>query len=292
MIDNIMKKIMLKIYKGQKLVDKMNRFYTEYSRYNCIITIVILIVGIILSTKLRKMSLFLILLSIFNILLTSVNGWHESAKKLLKLLLWYNLLIIGGVFSVIIFMISENKAIDSNYLKVIFIPYFIIWIIQSMLAKPEVARIVNEVLSACLTIVFTAGTYISSIIFSKYPSLIEIGSIHDIEKSLNSHTESLIRDKYILALLNELFVELFMFILPFLCVSIFCLVAISVKQYWLKVTKQKEYWDESPVEEDIINESSDIYALCQQLLEDNKVLKKEQILLRNMIMDIKDIEEN
>lgn len=124
--------------------------------------------------------------------------------------------------------------------------FMILWVILSLVAEIKVAKLANEIISSLLTILFTAGTYISSIISSKYPSLEVIektyNNIHNLEEAISKNSQIL--SDIMPTIIVYICDKLFLYILPFLCISIFNITIISAKEYWFKKYGGKEFWEQ------------------------------------------------
>ncbi len=203
--------------------------------------------------------LFMVLLFIFSYY--PIHKWHSSVRQLVGLLLYFN--IIFGclvIYELLLFLNHKGYfAIDNGFYIVFPIVYFILWYLISMIAKCEVAKLVNEFISAILTILFTAGTYISSIYLSTYPSIETIQRMYKNEQELEAALANgdEIISSILVSIVNYVLTKLYLFILPFLCVSLFSMASISVKQYWLKKNNKNEVWDDIQLSDERTKETDE-----------------------------------
>lgn len=229
----------------QRLIIGLEKIYNIHKRIIMGIFVAMFIL-IVLSIKFSAM-LALIFVSVFFLIANYmwVTRWYVSVVQFMKFVLFYNIFFLVILIGMITTFIKSDNLSYDLYKWIFLIAYFILWFMTSMIAKLEVSRLVNEIISAILTIVFTAGTYISSTLSSHY------SSIKELDKMFNTMEEfervfwydKKFAKEYLISLVNEILIKLFWFILPILCISIFCLVASNVKEYWLKKNGLDEHWN-------------------------------------------------
>lgn len=171
-------------------------------------------------------------------------GWHSSVRRFMKMLL-INLVYIAFILVGIFFSIIKFGNMMTMF-PIFAIIYFSFWLLLSILAKSDIAKLVNEILSAFLSIVFTVGTYIMGIALPKHlPSEVidsTYRSIDELEQAImqDANTGIIVSQSIIYWLLENLF----LYLLPFICVTIMSMTAISIKQHWLhKHPEFIEIWD-------------------------------------------------
>ncbi|MGB8454365.1 MAG: hypothetical protein WCD89_18800 [Anaerocolumna sp.] len=126
-----------------------------------------------------------------------IQRWHSSVIQLFKVVFLFNAVFIACILEVIFAYLKQKSNYDFDFLAIFMPLYFVLWFFTSMIAKCKVARLVNEVVSAILTILFTAGTYISSLISNTYPSLDVLERTYRNEQELEaalSHNTNLVWD--------------------------------------------------------------------------------------------------
>lgn len=178
------------------------------------------------------------------------SGWHSSVSKFLKMI-FLNMVCIAFLMVSIISSFTNISNIKTLFI-ILAIIYFCLWILLSIIAKPKVARLANEVFSAVLSIVFTVGTYVMGIALPEHLPSEVIDSTYKSTEALeqiisqNEHAAVVLYQSFAYWILENLFLCL----LPFICVTIISMTAISIKEYWLKKNPQYvEVWDSVNINE-------------------------------------------
>lgn len=170
--------------------------------------------------------------------------WCTSLTRciamLISLFMGYSLCVIGFV------LIREqiNKLILILLIIYLTQRFLYEWYRISITSKSDIAKLANELISVCTTLVFTAGTYVESLVFSKVPSL------RVIEKSYKSiaqlrielATNATLKLK-ILCAYGKLFMEvIFLLLLPILCISLLSTALIDLKDFYMAKYKMEDFW--------------------------------------------------
>lgn len=226
-----------------------------------IIAGVVLIISQLVSLYFNIALLLFTSITLLLILITYSKGWYLSAWKMGKLVLFGDIIPILLGISVIQYLRLQRDIEMGDILLPAIIIYFIAWICISLIAKSEVAKLVNEVVSIMTTIFFTAGTYIISIKYSSYSMSDALAKIIENQDLINVEImKKNLEDELIRYMIYELASNLFILALPFLCISLFSMALISIKEYWLTKKGEKDYWssieDKSYIE--TINNEADI----------------------------------
>ena len=222
-------------------------------------------------------TLFLALLCA-TVYLRCLIGASSSASDFFVMILAYNLIAIVLAFA-IIYSHKNNDYFFENF-RIIVSIYFTLWVFMSLIIKINIARIINEIMSGILTILFTAGTFISSLNVPNF-TYEELNSIDSIQfdEILNSEFAT----RVLQAVKYYVLMDVYKFVLPFLCISVTSLVAISVKEYWMKKNGLKEVWnDELDAEEQIVA----LNQRVDELVDDITILKEKNIELNSKVEEI------
>ncbi|BCJ98407.1 hypothetical protein bsdcttw_14480 [Anaerocolumna chitinilytica] len=201
-----------------------------------------------LFLKFNGFAIILLMLLLFFISYYPVHKWHSSVRQMLKLLFSYNIIMVFLVVYELVIYLEHYKHLFLNkaFVFIFTLVYFGLWYFTSLVAKSETAKLVNEIISVLLTILFTAGTYISSLYLSSYPSLETLEKMYkneqELEVALSTNSE-LIRNM-LPSIFNYILTKIYLLILPFLCISLFSMVTISIKAYWLKRNNRHDIWDD------------------------------------------------
>lgn len=239
---------------------------------------VILLVIFIVFKNIFFIKFFVILLG-FTCYLEHLVKVNLSAIAFLKATVVYNFVFILWI-CITIFSEQANSSLDSMVLRYVVPIYFLFWIFMSLIMKTTISRIINEVMSGILTILFTAGTFISSLHAPNF-TYDELNAMDSIpyDEILNSEMAA----RVLQALKYYVLMDVYKFVLPFLCISLTSLVAINVKEYWLKKNGLKEVWnDELDTEEEIVA----LNHRVDELVDDITILKEKNIELNSKVEEI------
>ncbi|SES65437.1 hypothetical protein SAMN04487772_101227 [[Clostridium] polysaccharolyticum] len=172
------------------------------------------------------------------------ESWCTSLIRciimLLSLFLGYSLCVIGfvlnrkhmNIFVLVVVIIYLTKKFLADWYKI------------SIISQSTVAKMANELISVFVTIMFTAGTYVESLVFNDVPSLSMIKkSYHSIEQLKIVLASSTVLQKKIFLAYGKLSMEvIFLMLLPTLCISLFITGIIDLKEYWMKKYGQEDFW--------------------------------------------------
>lgn len=246
-IDKICINLYKKIKKVQHFVWLVDEIM-EQNRKIVVYTYVILAISIFTLAEIKCITGTIVLAVLFMAVthIDLVKGWCVSVRKFFISVVMSNLYIVILIGYLAIMNNTLNKHVSSKDVFVIcMIVYFIAWTVLSLIAKPEVAKISNEIVSVIFTILFTAGTYIISLKFSDVPSLKALENAYktaeQLEIAMSQSTE--LTEQFFKSIIQYGMEQLFLFSLPFLCVSLFCTLEIDIKEYWLKKHKHEDFWE-------------------------------------------------
>jgi hypothetical protein len=202
----------------------------------------VLAIGFAGAKKSNMAIIFLVMFYII-ILLFTTTGWHSSARRFFKMVLFMDLPIIILCLFLAIKVFRDNNLMGTQFINITAIIYFLTWIFLSLIAKPKVARLVNEVMSVATTILFTAGTYYMSMKYGDYniPDIIT-QSVENSSTYNSAIIQQQLQNELVKFFIYELGNAFFLLLLPYLCVSLFSMGLISIKEYWLNKRKEKDYW--------------------------------------------------
>ena len=250
---------MLGILKMQRLVLTVELFIEMYRKIivRIIQALFFIVLPIMAWLKLYNVVFYLAIFIIFFIYTMFTIGWCVSVRQFVKVVFLINIFYITVFLGIGLAILKLNDISEMLLIKIALILYFILWFLLSLIAKSEVAKLVNEVISAMLTILFTAGTYIIGVKSSTYPSLDIIAktyrNIDEFEKVISQNSQ--VGWDIFTSCLLWLLQKAFLIVLPFLCLSIFNIVAISVKKYWLEKHGIDDLWEQLEKQNAIVNKA-------------------------------------
>lgn len=172
------------------------------------------------------------------------DSWCTSLVKCTAMLIS---LFMGYFLCVIDFILNRKQM--NKLILIILIGYLTQrflheWYRISIISKPDVAKLANELISVCTTIIFTAGTYVESMFFNNVPSLSVIEKSHDsIEQLKMKLVTDVALQREIFFSYGKFFLETaFLMLLPTLCVSLFATAVIDLKDYYMKKYEMEDFW--------------------------------------------------
>ena len=224
------------------LVDEIMEQYKKIVHYICISTGILLITFAELNCKTGAILTGGLLMIILHI--NFVKGWCHSVRKYsLSVILtnFYFIVLVGTV------TISSNLSgyVSSKRSFIVgMAAYCVIWMILTLIAETEVAKIANQIISILFTILFTVGTYIVSLELGNVPSLNALESAYktteQLEAAMNQSPE--LMEQIFKSMVRYGLEQAFLYSLPFLCVSLFCTLEVDLKEYWLKKNGKEDFW--------------------------------------------------
>lgn len=238
-------KFIYKINDAQKAVYKIEDFYTNCSWIIIAVMMILFIIAIILlkfgNSVVPSICGFLFLL-LGHIGIT--KGWCHSVRKFLASVVLTNLY---AVFLIGVALANGNvfKGIPDKIIILMLLGiYFAIWMLLSLIAEREVAKIANEIVSVLFTIIFTAGTYVISMKFNDVTPMDVLRNTYQTEQQLEfAIAQQPQLESHIIKSAGYYYLEqVFLLALPFLCVSLFCTLEVDLKEYWLKKNNYEEFW--------------------------------------------------
>ena len=216
------------LVKQQEIIFRFEQFVCQKTMG---IEFVLLAIALLFSilTKVQAILGNALVIVMFICYVKKISKWYISVVKfILTVVIWefiFCFFIMLGIKEFI-------KFSDITTFIIIFIIYLAIWFVFSILAKSDVSKLANEFISVITTIIFTIGTYVVSMKYGDVPSLVQ---------KMNGPF-------FIDSLKKVIFETGFLILLPVLSVSLFCTLAVDIKDYYFKKCNRKEFWEEGYLE--------------------------------------------
>ncbi len=218
----------------QKLIYKIDKWYTHNTMQYFIFMIIAGVIFAILVALEWELPAFIVsLIFLIGLFIDKNSGWCTSPIKFFLVACIMDFFIVLLMFLFLYEYVNLINIPDDVVINIILLLYLILWLYTSLIAKTDVAKLVNEVIAALTTTIFTIGTYFLSLNTSTNTENILLRNLY------NEYPQ-----------LEKLLMECFGLLLPYIGITTLSMAAITIKSYWLKKHGDvSEIWD---------NKSSDI----------------------------------
>ncbi|MDD6193630.1 MAG: hypothetical protein PUB19_01880 [Lachnospiraceae bacterium] len=227
-----MKKYLYILNKFSDMVEKIEEWSVRFSDNKVIFIIVqfVLMVMAVVFVMVEKTIIGGCALVIWYVLgsMDKIVGWRESFGRWLCMAIGYNFFAALGLA----YIICKGTGLDA--FEIVFVCLMmLIWLGLSLVAKTDMAILINECISGISAAAVTIGTYLMSALERK-DSIYRVYS--DIGKSQISFNNAIESGKYTsdmirMAFFWELLYELYLLLLPIIGLTAVTLVLLKLKKY-------------------------------------------------------------